>query len=93
MRPLRIGIIGDFESSNPTHAATNVALQHAAQALSVPIDVQWLSTPPYANEAQVRSLDAYDGLWGAPGSPYQSRDGAIKAIRFAREHDYPFLGT
>jgi CTP synthase (UTP-ammonia lyase) len=93
MRPIRIGIIGDFEPASPTHAATNTALQHAAQALSAPIDVQWLSTTPYENEDQVRALEVYDGLWGAPGSPYQSRDGAINAIRFAREHDVPFLGT
>jgi CTP synthase (UTP-ammonia lyase) len=93
MRPLRIGIIGDFDATNPTHAATNAALHHAAQALSVPIDIQWLNTPLYESAAQVRSLDTYDGLWGAPGSPYQSRDGAMNAIRFAREHDTPFLGT
>ncbi|PON15317.1 hypothetical protein C2W62_24490 [Candidatus Entotheonella serta] len=69
MRPLRIGIIGDFDISNPTHAATNAALQHAAQALSASVDIQWLSTPPYECEAQVRSLDAYDGLWGGAGKP------------------------
>jgi CTP synthase (UTP-ammonia lyase) len=93
MRPVRIGIIGDFESASPTHAATNTALQHAAQALSAPIDVQWLRTLSYEHEDQVRALEVYDGLWGAPGSPYQSRDGAINAIRFAREHDVTFLGT
>jgi CTP synthase (UTP-ammonia lyase) len=93
MQPLSIGIIGDFNASNPTHAATNTALKHAAQALSVPIDIQWLSTPPYETAGYVRTLEAYDGLWGAPGSPYQSREGAINAIRFARERDRPFLGT
>ena len=93
MRSLNIGIIGDFDAANPTHAATNAGLQHAAQALSTSIDIEWLSTPPYENEAQIRALKAYDGLWGAPGSPYQSRNGAINAIRFAREHDAPFLGT
>jgi CTP synthase (UTP-ammonia lyase) len=93
MRPLKIGIIGDFEATNPTHAATHAALNHAAQALSARVEIEWLGTPPYASEAQARSLAAYDGLWGAPGSPYQSRDGAINAIRFARECDRPFLGT
>ena len=93
MRPLRIGIIGDFDAANPTHAATNAGLQHAAQALSAPIDIAWLGTPPYESDAEVSALQAYDGLWGAPGSPYQSRDGAINAIRFAREQDAPFLGT
>jgi len=28
-----------------------------------------------------------------PGSPYASIDGALRAIRFAREHGRPFLGT
>ncbi|ETX04120.1 MAG: hypothetical protein ETSY2_30645 [Candidatus Entotheonella gemina] len=93
MQPLKIGIIGDFDTTNPTHVATNAALQHAAQALSTPIDIEWLSTPPYENAEKLRSLEAYHGLWGAPGSPYRSRDGAINAIRFAREHDIPFLGT
>jgi CTP synthase (UTP-ammonia lyase) len=93
MRPLRIGSIGDFDAANPTHAATNAGLQHAAQAMSTPIDIAWLSTPPYESGARVGALKGYDGLWGAPGSPYQSRDGAINAIRFAREHDAPFLGT
>ena len=93
MRSLKIGVIGDVNAFNPTHAATSAALQHAAQALSVPIDVQWLSTPAYESAVRVRSLAAYDGLWGAPGSPYQSRGGAINAIRFARERDWPFLGT
>ncbi|ETX01561.1 MAG: hypothetical protein ETSY1_06885 [Candidatus Entotheonella factor] len=93
MQPLSIGIIGDFDAANPTHAATNAALQHAAHALSTPIDIAWLSTPPYESEEQIHALKAYHGLWGAPGSPYESRDGAINAIRYAREHDIPFLGT
>ena len=93
MRPLKIGVIGDFDASNPTHDATNEALQHAAQALSTAIDIQWLETPPYEGEAELLSLKAYHGLWGAPGSPYQSRNGAIQAIRFVRENGVPFLGT
>ena len=28
-----------------------------------------------------------------PGSPYRSEDGAIDAVRIAREHGIPFLGT
>jgi CTP synthase (UTP-ammonia lyase) len=32
-------------------------------------------------------------VWIAPGSPYQSLDGALAAIRFARERNVPLLGT
>ena len=96
--PLRIGIIGDFEGSNASHLATNQAIQQAASALSVTVDCIWLPTPSLDcvlpnGSMRETSLDPFDGFWCAPGSPYQSMQGALKAIRFAREHDKPFVGT
>jgi CTP synthase (UTP-ammonia lyase) len=38
-------------------------------------------------------LAQFDALWCSSGSPYQSMAGALQAIRFARELDFPFLGT
>ena len=32
-------------------------------------------------------------LWCVPGSPYRSMQGALTAIRYARENKLPFLGT
>jgi len=40
-----------------------------------------------------KTLEACDGIWAAPGSPYRSMDGMLKGIQFARERDWPFLGT
>jgi len=88
---VRIGIIGDFNPDYPSHVATNEAISHAANALGTPIDVQWL--PTKALEKQTTTLEQFDALWCSPGSPYQSMAGALKAIQFAREKDYPFLGT
>ncbi len=45
--PLRLGIIGDFDPQKPSHAATNEALYHAAQALAVPIEIAWLPTTQF----------------------------------------------
>jgi CTP synthase (UTP-ammonia lyase) len=90
-RPLRIGVIGDFNPAYPSHIATDEALSHAADALSVPMERIWLPTPLL--ESDTTLLEPYDGLWCSPGSPYQSMNGALKAIRFAREHDRPFVGT
>ena len=97
-QPLRIGIIGDFEPGYPSHIATVAALQHAAHALSLDVDCVWLPTPfLYArlssSDGGETELKGYDGLWCAPGSPYKSMEGALKAIQFAREHDLPFVGT
>ncbi|MCX6922759.1 MAG: hypothetical protein NT154_06030, partial [Verrucomicrobia bacterium] len=38
-------------------------------------------------------LFSFGGLWCVPASPYHSMDGALLAIRHARESCVPFLGT
>jgi CTP synthase (UTP-ammonia lyase) len=42
---------------------------------------------------RVEVVAGFDGLWCVPASPYRSMDGALTAIRFARERSRPFLGT
>src|SRR5262245_14626201 len=90
---LRIGIIGDSEPDSPSHAATDAAIGHAASALDIAVDLDWLPTPALDGPDRSALLAPYDALWASPGSPYRSMDGALAAIRFARERDRPFLGT
>lgn len=89
---LTVGVIGDFQQDFPPHPATNSALEHAAAALGVELEVRWLDTPGLL-EATEKELAEYDALFCAPGSPYRSLQGALWAIRFAREFDWPLLGT
>jgi CTP synthase (UTP-ammonia lyase) len=90
---LSIGIIGDYNPNNRTHTATNEALSHAAAALAVSVEAVWLSTPSLDNESSRTTLQQFDALWCAPASPYESMDGALRAIQFAREAGWPFIGT
>ena len=73
MKTSRIGIIGDFNPQNPTHEFTNNAIQHSAEALGRPIEVAWLPTDQPAN------YERFQGLFGSPGSPYRSFNGAPQA--------------
>ena len=91
-RALRIGIIGDF-TDYPSQVATDEALAHAAGALSVVLDCSWLDTPLLAEPSGEMALSRCDALWCAPGSPYKSIAGALRAIQFAREEGWPFIGT
>ena len=91
--PIKIGIIGDFDLDRPSHIATNKALEHAAKDLGVSLDSEWLPTLPLEEESSLKELKSFDALWCAPGSPYKSMDGALESIRFAREKDWPFIGT
>ena len=89
---IKIGIIGDYQPDSRTHLATNAAIQHAADALGVTADAQWLATPMLDTET-AQTLRPFHALWCASGSPYQSMNGALQAIRFAREANVPFIGT
>jgi len=87
-----IGIIGDYDG-RISHVATNEAIAHAAAALSITADVRWLPTTQLLSSEGETMLTGCDALWASPGSPYQIMDGALLGIRFARERDWPFLGT
>jgi CTP synthase (UTP-ammonia lyase) len=89
---IRIGIIGDYQPTNLTHPATEAALHHAADRLSVAVEITWLPTASL-DPLSVEYLQPLDALWCAPGSPYQSMNGALHAIRWARECNRPLLGT
>jgi CTP synthase (UTP-ammonia lyase) len=86
----RIALIGDYDLQVTAHQAIPIALGMAAEALQLDVQFRWLATD------QIRTntpLQDFDGFWCVPGSPYRNMDGALRAIRFAREQQRPFLGT
>ncbi|MFQ5698381.1 MAG: CTP synthase [Myxococcota bacterium] len=85
-------MIGDLDASRPMHTATNQAMAHAAARLRVAVEVVWVPTPELL-EAPEKRLADFDGIFVAPGSPYDSLDGALRGIRYARESGRPLLGT
>jgi CTP synthase (UTP-ammonia lyase) len=93
VKELKIGIIGDFNPSNPSHRATTEAIQHAAARLEGKPTISWLPTVSFLKPVEVDGLSRFDAVWAAPGSPNQSMEGALLAIRQVRLLDKPFFGT
>lgn len=92
MLSVRIGLIGDYDATVPAHVAIPQALELAANASSCTVEATWLPTAQIEATGAEQFAD-YDGLWCVPASPYVSMEGALAAIRFARESNRPFLGT
>jgi|SRR5580765_1833672 len=90
MHALQIGLIGDRNDERVAHRAIPLALAMAAEACGTPIELVWVPTEQVGNGA---ALVEFDGLWCVPGSPYRDMNGALTAIRVARERHIPFLGT
>lgn len=92
-KPIKIGIIGDFDQHKASHPATNEAIRHAASRLSIKADIAWMPTPSLLTSKGQKSLRLFDCLWASSGSPYESNDGMLKGIQIARKLDVPFMGT
>ena len=90
---IRIAILGDFDPASPTLPSIDKSLEHAAAKLKILVEPHWIATPSLLEPATLKSLETFDGIWAAPGSPYKSFDGMLKGIEFARRRDWPFLGT
>jgi CTP synthase (UTP-ammonia lyase) len=87
---IRIGLVGDKNDTVPAHVAIPRALAMASGILKCAIDCEWVPTEEIRNDQR---LAGYDGIWCVPASPYRSMDGALRAIKWAREQGRPFLGT
>lgn len=92
--PVRVGVIGDFNPASPGHRTIALSLDHAAARLGIAVETVWIGTPEIAAvDRAEKVLGGFDALWAAPGSPYASMTGMLRAIQFARTEDWPFLAT
>lgn len=89
-RSIRIALIGDYDPQVTAHQAIPVAIGLVAEDLDQTVQFEWLATDQIHDET---TLLGFDGFWCVPASPYKSEAGALRAIRFAREGQHPFLGT
>ena len=89
---LKIGIIGDFDHNRPSQLKTNEAIDHVSIELPVAIDTVWLPTQSLERQTVTSKLRDFHAIWAGPGD-YENPAEVIKAIRYCREHQWPFIGT
>ena len=88
---LRVALIGDYNPAVIAHQAIPAALRLAGLQTGSNVEGVRLHTASIADPgAQLRD---FAGIWCVPASPYANADGAMEAIRYAREQGRPFLGT
>jgi CTP synthase (UTP-ammonia lyase) len=90
--PARLAIVGDYDSTMYTHLAIDDALRHVRGSREHALEWSWMGTSFLTTDVQAQ-LALIDAIWLAPGSPYVSMEGALAAVRHAREGGIPFLGV
>jgi CTP synthase (UTP-ammonia lyase) len=90
LKKIKIALVGERDDSVPAHQGIPLSLQLAANSLGLSLTFEWLPTDQIIS---VESVAGFKGIWCVPATPYRSMDGALLAIRYARENQVPFLGT
>ena len=88
-----IAVIGDRVVGLERHDAIEAAIAHATMGGGRSIAVRWAATNGIDHDDPAERLRCACALWIAPGTPYRSTEGALAAIKCAREHDLPLLAT
>lgn len=84
--------IGDYNLAD-SYISINQALTHAGASLSIGVEINWLDSKMFEEDAKALSgLKNYDGIIVPGGFGASGVEGKINAINYARVHKIPYLG-
>jgi len=90
---VRIAVVGKYTDLHDAYKSVNEALIHGGAANDVRVQVEWIGSDRFTDQAAAgRLLAAFDGLLIPGGFGERGVDGMIEAIRWARENGLPFFG-
>jgi CTP synthase len=90
--PINIAMGGKYADLADCYISINEALKHAGAACGAKVNIDWIESEELEDTGQLLKLDQYDGLLVPGGFGPRGTEGMIRAIKYAREHDVPFLG-
>ncbi|MDT0456433.1 hypothetical protein RM550_11890 [Streptomyces sp. DSM 41527] len=85
----RLALVGDRSPHVRAHIRIPAILTSLADFEALYVDAYWVPT----DEVEEGGMERFDAIWLVPGSPYRSAAGAVAAVRLAREHGIPYLGS
>jgi CTP synthase (UTP-ammonia lyase) len=88
-RTARVALVGDRSPHVRSHTRIPDLIEVLRLRDGLALDAYWVAT----DDVPDTRIEDFDGVWVLPGSPYRSEEGALAAIRTARERGIPLLGT
>jgi CTP synthase (UTP-ammonia lyase) len=87
MTTASVALVGDRSQGVRAHARIPLLVEALRRRDGIVLDPYWIPS------TEADDLERFDGIWVVPGSPYSDPDKVVAAVRTAREHEIPFLGT
>ena len=89
--PVIIGLVGKYVELRDAYYSVREALRHAALAHKREVKIEWLDSEQLDGAADDK-LGQVQGIIVPGGFGYRGIEGMIKAAKFAREKEIPYLG-
>lgn len=90
--PVTVGIVGKYVGLPDAYLSVVEALRHGAAAHGMKLDLRWIPSDELTGLLSDSYLEDLDGVVVPGGFGHRGVEGKIQAIRYAREHNIPFLG-
>jgi len=91
-RTVRIALVGKYVELPDAYMSVAEALRHAGIHHETGIDIDWIYSGHLEDEDSLKLIKEADGILVPGGFGDRGIEGKIKAIKFARENNVPFLG-
>ena len=89
---ITIGIVGKYIDLPDAYLSVVEALRHAGRTSRVHVNIRWIAAENIDGMLVDSYLEDLDGILVPGGFGIRGIEGKIQAIRYAREHNVPFLG-
>ena len=89
---VEIAIVGKYVQLSDAYLSVVEALRHAAIAMDGELHLRWINSEDLETEDAERYLQGVAGLVVPGGFGNRGVDGKIKAVKYARDRQIPFLG-
>jgi CTP synthase len=90
---VRIAVVGKYTDLRDAYKSVQEALIHGGIPHDAKVDIQWIASDQFTDQAAARRLlSEFDGLLIPGGFGERGIGGMVEAIRWARENDLPFFG-
>ncbi|SEH12645.1 CTP synthase [Natronorubrum sediminis] len=85
-----VALVGKYDLED-AYMSIHESLKHAGFEVGVDVNVHWVSADEMA-DGHDGQLEGMEGVIVPGGFGMRGSEGKIEAVRYAREHDVPFLG-
>jgi CTP synthase len=87
-----VAVVGKYVNLRDAYLSVMEALYHGGFHHGADVDIRWVASDDLGGGATQDALEGVDGILIPGGFGIRGVEGKVAAVRYAREHQIPFLG-